>query len=277
MNKIQNAVATKEQTKKNTTLAEYMQMPSMMEKFKMALPKVMTVDRFVRIAVTSLQTTPNLDKCTPASFFGAMIQSAQAGLEPNSFNQQAFVLPYYNSKKGSYEAQFQIGYKGLLALCYRSGLIDTIYSEVIYSNDEYKIELGLHPTLEHKPNYEDRGTPILVYAVGKTKDGGNFFEVMSVKEIVKHAQTFSQSYKSSFSPWNSSEESRLEMYKKTVLKRMLKRMPMSTEVFKAVSNDESIKTEISDDMSMVENVFDVTDFEVKEEPVVTEEVTNDEA
>ena len=140
--------------------------------------------------------------------------------------------------------------KGLIDLAYRSGEVEVVQSQVVYENDEFECQYGLEPKLTHKPADKDRGEPIKVYAVFKTKSGGYGFEVMSMDDVRKHAEKYSQAYKSSFSPWRTSFE---EMAKKTVLKRALKYAPMKSDFVRAVVQDESVKTEISEDMYSVNN------------------------
>jgi recombination protein RecT len=84
----------------------------------------------------------------------------------------------------------------------------------------------------------------------KTKSGGFGFEVMSMDDVRRHAEKYSKAYSSSFSPWKTSFE---EMAKKTVLKRVLKYAPLKSDFIRAVVQDETIKSEISDDMYSVNN------------------------
>lgn len=77
-----------------------------------ALPEVITPERFTRMALSALNTTPKLNECTPMSFLAALMNAAQLGLEPNTPLGQAFLIPYNN--KGKMECQFQLGYKGLM-------------------------------------------------------------------------------------------------------------------------------------------------------------------
>ena len=120
-----------------------------------ALPKVgITPERFTRLMLSALSATPQLMECTPKSFLGAMMTCAQMGMEPNTPLGQAYVLPYKN--KGNLEAQFQLGYKGLIDLAYRSGEVEVIQSHVVYENDEFSCEYGLEPKLTHKPADHDR-------------------------------------------------------------------------------------------------------------------------
>lgn len=210
---------------------------------KAALPSVMTPERFTRITLSALSATPKLASCTPQSFLGAMMTAAQLGLEPNTPLGQAYLIPFNNRRKGSMECQFQLGYKGLIDLAYRSGEVSIIQAQVVYANDDFSYAFGLDPELKHKPAQGERGEPTHVYAMFKTKDGGYGFEVMSMAEVRAHAKRYSQSYENG--PWQTNFE---EMAKKTVLKRVLKYAPLKSEFLRAITQDETIKNEISEDM-----------------------------
>lgn len=229
-----------------------------------ALPSVITPERFTRITLSALSSDPKLASTTPKSFLAAMMTAAQLGVEPNTPLGQAYLLPYYN--KGALECQFQLGYKGILDLAYRSGEISVIQAHVVYEKDEFDFELGLEAKLRHKPAMKDRGEPIAFYAVFKTKDGGYGFEVMSVDDVRAHAKKYSKSYASSFSPWSTNFE---EMGKKTVLKRVLKYAPLKSDFARQIASDETIKHDLAEDMG-----------DVHSEPIIIEaepvEVTGDE-
>ncbi len=235
---------------------------SMEGEIKKALPSVITPERFTRMVLSAISVNPKLGSCTPASFLGAMMSAAQLGLEPNTPLGQAYILPYQN--RGTLEAQFQIGYKGLIDLAYRSGEVEVIQSHIVHENDEFECAYGLEPTLRHTPASKDRGAPIKVYAMFKTKSGGFGFEVMSMEDVRDHAEKYSKAYGSSFSPWKTNFE---EMAKKTVLKKVLKYAPLKSDFVRAVVQDETIKTELSGDMYEVQNevAFDAAYTEVNEE------------
>lgn len=263
-NTIQNKVSTLGKSDKKT-MQQYVQ--SMQNEIKKALPSVITPERFTRIVLSALSTNPKLGSCTPQSFMGSMMTSAQLGLEVNTPLGQAYILPYLN--KGTLEAQFQIGYKGLIDLAYRSGEVEVIQAHIVYENDEFECEYGLDPKLTHKPAAKDKGEPIKVYAMFKTKSGGFGFEVMSMDDVKEHASKYSKAYGSSFSPWKTNFE---EMAKKTVLKRVLKYAPLKSDFVKAVVQDETIKTEISEDMY---TVSDQTTYEAEYTEVPVDETTGE--
>ena len=244
-NLITNKMADKNALSKSAsgTLKEYIN--KYIPEIEKALPNCgVTPERFARLMTSAISSTPKLAECTPKSFLGAMITAASLGLEPNTPLGQAYLIPYGK------EAQMQLGYKGLLTLCYRSGQIKSVTAETVYENDEFHYEFGLEPKLEHKPAIKDRGDAVAYYAMFKTKDGGYGFEVMSVQDVKLHAKKYSKSYDSAYSPWTTNFD---EMAKKTVLKRVLKYAPLKSDFARQVTADESIKTEISSDMLDVAN------------------------
>jgi len=240
---------------------------SMEGEIKKALPSVITPERFTRMVLSAISVNPKLASCTPSSFLGAMMSAAQLGLEPNTPLGQAYLIPYKN--KGVDEVQFQIGFKGLIDLAWRSGEVADIQAHVVYANDRFEYEYGLEPKLKHTPALGEKGDAIAVYAAFRTKNGGYGFEVMSMDDVRAHAEKYSKAYNYASSPWKTDFE---EMAKKTVLKRVLKYAPLKSDFVRAVVQDESIKTEISEDMYEVQNA-NVFEAEYTEVDIETGEVT----
>lgn len=231
-NALQTAAQNKAVSKGGGTLKALL--PAYLPAFKAALPQVMSPERFVRLTQSALSTTPALMQTTPKSFFGALMATAQLGLEPNTILGQAYLIPRKNH--GVMETTLQIGYKGLVALCYRSGQVASIQAETVYENDEFRYELGLDPKLKHVPARKDRGNPIYYYAVWKGKDGATGFAVMSVEDILAHAKKFSSAFGSG--PWQTDFDS---MAKKTVLKQALKYAPISSDFARGIAADETVR------------------------------------
>lgn len=239
----------------NVKLTKNMTIPDMVKalgpELKKALPSVLTPERFMRMTLSALNNTPKLQQCTPMSFIAALLNAAQLGLEPNTPLGQAYLIPYKNSKKGGIlECQFQIGYKGLIDLAYRNGQMQTIQAHTVYENDQFEYEYGLNPVLVHKPAPYDRGGIAYFYGFFRTVNGGYGFSVMSKMDMDAFANTYSKAVDSGFSPWRTSYEA---MGKKTVLKQAMKYAPLKTELCRALSTDETIKTSISENMTDVAN------------------------
>jgi recombination protein RecT len=232
------------------TIRHYLQ--KMTPEIQRALPKHLDADRLTRIALTTIRQTPKLLDCNIQSLLAAVMQSAQLGLEPNILG-QAYIIPYGK------EAQFIIGYRGMIDLARRSGHIESIYAHPVYDQDEFDYEYGLNPKLRHKPAMGDRGKFIGAYGVAKFKDGGYHFEFMPKSEIDKRR---GRSKAKNSGPWVTDYE---EMACKTVIRHMFKYLPISIEIMKQVENtDETIKTELREDMTespdISENIIDV-DYE----------------
>lgn len=231
---------------KNMTIADMVKV--LEPEIRRALPTVLTPERFTRMALSAINNTPELANCTPMSFIAALMNAAQLGLEPNTPLGQAYLIPYKN--KGILECQFQLGYKGLIDLAYRTGRIQMIQAHVVREFDFFEYQYGLDSRLVHRPGEANRGEITYVYGFFKLSNGGYGFEVSNKADMDIFAAKYSKSFGSKFSPWEDNYE---DMAKKTVIKRALKYAPVSSDFQKALAADETIKTELSVDMSEVQN------------------------
>ena len=244
------------------TIRRYLE--QMAPEIQRALPKHLDADRLARIAMTTIRQTPELLDCNIQSLLAAVMQSAQLGLEPNILG-QAYIIPYGK------EAQFIIGYRGMIDLARRSGHIESIYAHPVYDQDDFDYEYGLDPKLRHKPAIGDRGQFIGAYGVAKFKDGGYHFEFMPKSEIDKRR---ARSAAKSSGPWVTDYE---EMACKTVNRHMYKYLQISIEIMKQVEHtDETVKHEIMPDMTESPDVIDVDieTGEVLEQVETTEDPEN---
>ncbi len=219
------AVATTPKTKAKT-LEALLRSDAVVEQLRLALPKHITAERMARIALTELRRNPKLGQCTPESVLGALMQSAQLGLEPGPMG-LAYLIPYKT------EVQLQVGYKGLVALAWRSKEIASIQADTVCERDFFEFERGTKAFLSHRPSNGDRGPITHVYAVVDVKGGGSLFEVMTVTDVDAHRAHYSKSTKDS--PWDSAWD---QMARKTVIKRVLKLAPVSAELLQAVNLDD---------------------------------------
>lgn len=231
---------------KNMTIADMVKV--LEPEIRRALPTVLTPERFTRMALSAINNTPELANCTPMSFIAALMNAAQLGLEPNTPLGQAYLIPYKN--KGILECQFQLGYKGLIDLAYRTGKIQMIQAHVVREFDFFEYQYGLNPRLVHRPGALDRGEITYVYGLFKLSNGGYGFEVSNKADMDAFAAKYSKSFGGKFSPWVDNYE---DMAKKTIIKRALKYAPVSSDFQKALSADETIKTELSVDMSEIQD------------------------
>lgn len=208
----------------------------MQPQLEMALPKHLDAKRMLRIAMTEVQRTPKLLDCEPRSLLGAVLTSAQLGLEPG-VQGHSYLVPFGRT------VTLIVGYRGLLDLCRRSGQVGPVTAEVVRVGDIFEYEGGSSPSIKHIPGYlrqppVERGDRVCVFACATLKDGGVQIEVMSIQEV-EAIRERSRAAKSG--PWVTDWE---EMAKKTVFRRLSKWLPSSIELQRAVSLDEMAEREI---------------------------------
>ena len=224
---------------------------------KDALPSHMRAENIVRIALTTLKMNPALYECDPYSFLGALFQAAQLGLTPN-VNGEAWIIPY--NVKGRKVAQFQVGAYGLVKLYWNHQSAVSLQVEKVHEHDEFAYDLGTGD-LNHKPPVfgKDRGDVIGYYAKANLANGGHAVKVLSKREAADFGKRFSKCWDresntfKQYTPWADHFD---EMAKKTVLKQLMKLLPKSIEIQKALAFDETVKTKIAVDMAEVINEDD---------------------
>lgn len=151
----------------------------------------MTPDRFLRLAVNAVKKTPLLLECDPQTVLGSFMASAALGLEPNTVQQQAFLIPYSRSvKKGNdwvkvYDCQFQVGYRGFITLAHRSPHINSLQAEAIHENDLFDHMLGTESFLKYRKAMKDRGELIGAFAYSRLASGVEIATVLPLTEIHK--------------------------------------------------------------------------------------------
>jgi len=200
------------------------------KQLEMALPKHLSADRLLRVAMTSIQKNPRLLDCTPQSLLACVMVCAQLGLEPDQFLGQAYLVPFKDNKAGKTICTLIPGYRGYIALARRSGEMSTVSAQVVYERDTFDLQYGINDQLVHKPAIDgDRGKPIGAYCVFKYKDGGYSFDFIPTADIEK---VRARSKSKDDGPWMTDWA---EMAKKTVIKRHSKMAPLSVEFAKAVA------------------------------------------
>ena len=219
-----------------------------------ALPKNtgMTAERLSRITLTTIKTNPNLLNCSIESLLGAVLQSAQLGLEPN-LNGSCYFIPMKNV------VSFQIGYKGLIDLVTRRGEVKAITAKPRYENDLFEEEYGIVEVFRHKPApYADRGKLMGFYAYAHLNNGGFKAEYMSIEEIEKIRNSHSQAYQGAKKYNNENGSVWVKHFEamsiKTVIKKLCKHLPISVEAQEAIAHDETIRKDITADAIHVDKM-----------------------
>lgn len=200
----------------------------MQPEFAAALPPQIPVEKFVRTTLTAVQMNPELLGADRRSLLGAAMKAAQDGLLLDG-REAAPVI--FRTKEGP-KVQYMPMVGGILKKIRNSGELASIGAHVVYDKDLFKYTLGDDEKIEHTPSLDsDRGKPIAVYAIAKTKDGAIYREVMSVADVEK---VRAASRASSSGPWVQWWD---EMARKTVIRRIAKRLPSSADLDQVLAND----------------------------------------
>jgi len=224
--------ALQQQGKEIIAIKQYLETAK--DKLAEVLPKYLTPERLIRVAVAAMSRAPKLALCTRESILLAIMEAGQLGLEAGSPLGHAYLVPFENRKAGRVEATLIIGYKGLIELARRSGQVACAEARVVYAGDTFECEFGLHPRLVHRPNWgADRGQPLLAYSIIRMKGEGEeaITEVMTRDDIER---VRARSRAGADGPWVTDWDM---MARKTVLRRAMKYAPMPTALADALEHD----------------------------------------
>lgn len=196
-----------------------------------ALPKVgIGADRLLRMVQTQIRLNPTLGECTPASILGAVMLSAQLGLEPGPLG-HAYLVPFMNGRTGRYECQFILGYKGLISLAWRSGGI-VVSAYTVRQADLFEFDNGSGQVRHTYKLSQPRGDIVGFWAKAQLPNGLTAIRVMSTEEIEAH-RAMSQARDSG--PWRDHYEA---MAQKTCIRVLISHLPLGTEATRALAADE---------------------------------------
>jgi len=211
------------------------QLEKMEPEFKAALPDHIPVDRFKRVVLTAVNQNQALFGADRRSLFQSCTQAAQDGLLPDG-REAAFVI--FRSKdreSGGWidKVQYMPMIAGILKKVRNSGQLSGISANVVYAGDHFDYELGDNERIYHKPNLANRGAPIAAYAVAHLKDGTIEREVMTVDEINQVREVSRAKDSGPWVQWWG------EMARKTVIRRLSKRLPMSSDLETLIHRDDT--------------------------------------
>lgn len=223
-----------------TTIADLL--PRYESDFARVLPKHLTPERFMRLALSALRTKRALGDCTAASFLSCLMSCAQMGLEPNTPLDLAFLIPREDKKRSAaesrrlgrpvkhYECSLQVGYKGYLQLARQAGVHIQAYA--VRAGDLFEFEYGLNPTLRHKPSEASnrRKQPFThAYAVARSADfpDAPVFVVLTRDEVLAR-KALNAGSNSDGSAWNT-DVGEERMWQKTAVRALIAWVPKSSE------------------------------------------------
>lgn len=191
------------------------------------LPPHLTVERFFYQLRMAIAKNPKLGECSPASVLESVRMAADLGLDCSGALGSAWLVPYKTT------CQLIVGYRGMIDLACRSGFVKSANGWCIRERDQFEPPLaGRLP--KHRPffprpsdEHQDPGAIIGAWARMKLNALGDSeeCEVMTLRQLdAIKARSASVRMGKKDSPWYTDED---QMYVKTVLRRLLKKAPLS--------------------------------------------------
>jgi len=186
---------------------------------------------FVTSVLQVVNSNNYLAKADPKTVYASAMIAATLDLNINNSLGYAYIVPY----KG--QAQFQIGYKGLIQLAQRTGEYKSI--NAIPIDESHLVSWNpLSEELEVDFNHEKSGKVVGYAARFELLNGFCKTVYWTKKEVEEHAKKYSQSYSYKSSPWNTNFD---QMAIKTVLKKALSTYGiMSVEMVRANIADQGV-------------------------------------
>jgi phage RecT family recombinase len=175
------------------------------------------VARFCRQLMTAVDRNPTLLDCNRNSFWIAGLAIAGVGLDPSGTTGEAAIVPF----KGV--ATPMIMARGYVVLAIRSGAAKKIEHGVVCEGDQFDYEQGSNAYVRHRIALGNRGAPIAVWAIAVLPTGESVTEIMNWEEV--NAIRL-RSRSADKGPWSTDP---LEMGRKTVLRRIMKRLPWNAD------------------------------------------------
>lgn len=193
-------------------------------------------DRFVRCAWIQIQLSDDLRDLAekkPVQIFRALLQCAGMGLYPDGISGDAYLVRFKDSCAAIR------GYKGLMRLFAANPVAAHLpfVADVVREKDQFSYQLGSEPRLSHTPAHGERGEITHYYAVARFRDGACLPKVMTVAEVEKY-----KVYAKTMKFWDAPEENtRIWMRLKTVIRQLIKLLPLADNVKEEVERDEAVE------------------------------------
>lgn len=201
-----------------------------------------TAEAIARVVITAMNKTPDLRACTPASIGACLMDICSLGLMPNTPRGHAWLIPYRID--GKLTATLQIGYLGFCDLAYRTNQVKMIQADVVRDGDTFRYAKGVGDVRRFVEHIKAIGKGrkekevLAAWAAIELVNGGYSIEVADQDELFKiKAMAAARNREGKPSPaWKFFED---EMFKKTVLKRLLKLLQIDNMdiVHKAIDID----------------------------------------
>lgn len=220
-----------------------------LDKIRGMLPKYVSPDKFINVALLAATKNQKLQECTFESIILGVLESARAGLHLD--NKQATLIPYRQKRNGQWRlvAQWMPMVQGIIDLMLRTPGVQKVEARVVREGDEFDYRYGLNQDLIHKPLHQSEGRELThAYAIVWMR-GTTMFEVVD-QATIEQARAASQAPDGpAWTEWES------EMWRKVAVKRLAKYIDLTDEARRVIAMDheiygsENIESQFTDGLS----------------------------
>lgn len=213
----------------NVSHKDFFNAPAVKAKFKEVLKG--KENEFVASLLSVVTNNNLLVKASNESIMTAAMKAAVLNLPIEPSLGQAYIVPYGR------EAQFQLGYKGLIQLAQRSGKYKSINSGVVYKAQF----ISYNPLFEElEIDFTQPQDEVIGYfAAFKLLNGFEKVTYWTKEQAYAHGKRFSKSFNNG--PWKSDFDA---MAQKTLLKQIISKYgPLSIEMEQAIVADNETENE----------------------------------
>lgn len=194
---VNNSLVAKSKAQQNLGITEYLTKDAI----KNQINKVVggkNGQRFISAIVSAYNTNPTLQECTNQSILSAALLGESLQLSPSPQLGHYYMVPFNNTKAGTKEAQFQMGYKGYIQLAIRSGQYKRLNVVAIKEGeleyfDPLNEDIKVNLMVDDWDKREEAET-IGYYAMFELVNGFRKTMYWSKAQMLAHADKYSQAF-----------------------------------------------------------------------------------
>ena len=218
---------------RHAEIAEYLDHKK--QRIEQTLAESVPTKLFLQYAMNEIRSTPALQECTLASIYEALVEAASMRLLVGKRHGYAYLVPFWSKKAGAKLCTLIVGYRGMVALCYRSRNIEKIETQTVHDGDDFEISYGKEGGIRHRPDPWGSRTKencLGAYCIVTFKDGTQVFERMTYDEIEIVRKRSKGSEGNFWTDWW------LDMARKSVVRKIHRWLPLEPELLEAILADE---------------------------------------
>jgi recombination protein RecT len=199
--------------------------------------------QFITSIVSAVQANPQLQECTNTSILSSALLGQSLKLSPSPQLGHYYMMPFKNNKNNTTEAQFVMGYKGMIQLAIRSGYYKRLNVLAIKEGELVRynpLDEDIEVNLIEDEEQREAAPTIGYYAMFEYTNGFKKAIYWSKKKMEAHALRYSAGYKAKkgYTFWEKDFDA---MAYKTMLRQLISKWGiMSIDMQQAYESDQAV-------------------------------------